>query len=222
MATARASVHERDFAGNHDLRGSRRKHSRVLPLMAAYWSFLFLAMLASGKVGALLMGDTLSAALLSLAALSLSPLVVLVGIGMSVVRRTWAPLWMATLNLVVSVCVCYATLVLELNVPILDFMRGKGVIISTYIGTQNSAVFTLRSNGNMDVLWTGWPGAKAFYGGTYQLHGSDLRLQFKGAGPPRLSGRAVVGTKRISFFDQDGHETIEFEIVHAEPEAVPR
>jgi hypothetical protein len=223
METPRVTGHENDFPAGQPPRRSARKHRRVFQLMAVLWSILFLATLANTEVGALFMRDTWPALVLTMGALLLCLLLVLIGIGLTVVRRSWTPLLMSAVKLVVSVFVCYATLVLVLNVPVIELIRGKPAIVSVYVGTQNSAILTLRRNGTMDVFWHGWPGTTMFYDGTFQLHEADLRLHFgRGQGPERLSDRAVVGANEVKFFGTDDRRPLSFRIVHAEPGAMPR
>jgi len=221
MESSITTGQENDSPAGQSSRKSAREQRRAFQLMAVLWSIMFLGTLASTRVGALFMGDTLPAALLTMGALLLCPLLVLAGIGVSVVRRSWTPLLMSALNLVVSVVVFYATLAMNLNVPVIDLIRGKPTIVSIYVGTQNSATLTLRKNGSMDVFWSSWPGATRFWGGTYQLHGADLKLHFK-AGQGPVSNSAVVGADEVRLSRMNESTEMRFHIVHAEPGATPR
>ena len=65
---------------------------------SAFWTGLILCTIASSRVGALFMRDTLPAVLVTVAGLLLSVALVPIGIGVSAVRRRWSPLLLSGLR----------------------------------------------------------------------------------------------------------------------------
>jgi len=203
--------------------------ARIPRWMVVFWLVVFASTLANTKVGALITHDTFLAFLLSLGTLLLAGALVPVGIGVSLWRRSWRPLWTSGFNLLVSVAVFYSTLVLVLNVNVLDLVRGRPLVVASYEGTQNWATLTLRPEGRMDLLSRGWPGILRFDAGTYELHDSDLLLRFDERGGPEplpygfehIDHVVIIGDEICRPATEGGYHP-RFRIVHEEPGGLAR
>lgn len=177
---------------------------RALVTIGALWTVLFLSVMASTRVGALIFGHTAPFLLASLGLLFvLCVAVPLGGILMSILRRQWKPLLLGLANLPASLLVAYLALVLSPGRALIDRVRGQPVLAAHYEGTQNAATLTLRKNGHFDVFWSGWPGTVSFFKGRWHRQGAELRLQFEGRERP-LPDRGTMTSNVIAFGEGDG------------------
>ena len=176
----------------------RMRFGSLVPI-GVLWTLLFLSVMASTHVGALIIGETLPFLLTSFGLLFVLCVVVpVVGIVMSVRRRQWKPLLLGLANLPVSLLLAYLAFALSPGRALIDRVRGQPVLAAHYEGTQNAATLTLRKNGRFDVFWSGWPGTVHFFKGSWHTQGPELRLQFEDREPP-LPDRGTMAPDVIAF-----------------------
>jgi len=179
-------------------RQKRTRFGSLVPI-GVLWTLLFLSVMASTRVGALIFGETWPFLLTSFGLLFASCVVVpLVGIVMSVRRRQWKPLLLGLANLPGSLLLAYLALALAPGRALINRVRGQPVLAAHYEGTQNAATLTLRNNGHFDVFWSGWPGTVHFFKGSWYTQGPELRLQFEDREPP-LPDRGTMAPGVIAF-----------------------
>lgn len=180
------------------------------------WTLLFLSVMASSRVGALMMGSTTPLLLISFGLLFVSCAVVpLAGIVLSILRRQWKPL-MGLSSLPVSLVVAYLALALSPGRGLINRILGQPVLVAHYEGTQNAATLTLRKNGRFDVFWNHWPGVVEFSEGRWHMQGAELRLQFEGRQPP-LPDRGTMTPSVIAFETAEDARACKFVIEQRPP-----
>ena len=180
------------------------------------WTLLFLSVMASSRVGALMIGSTTPLLLASFGLLFVSCAVVPVaGIVLSILRRKWKPL-LGLASLPASLLVAYLALALSPGRGLMDRVLGQPVLAAHYKGTQNAATLTLRKNGRFDVFWNHWPGVVEFFEGRWQMQGAELRLQFEGR-QPTLADRGTMTSNVIAFDAAGDRRTCEFVIEQPPP-----
>lgn len=195
------------FAGSPSPRaigGGGRRISAIFIALAVFWVVLFLIVVANSHMGVWVVKDTGVFFLLLLGALFLCALGPLVGAVVSVVRKSWAPLVVCVVNLIVSLAVVLLAGWLAFSSDEwIDRVLGEPASVAHYNGTQNSAALTLRTNGRFDLFWSKWPGTSEFFEGTYEIRGAELRLRFREGRPRPLPDRALIGSGDF-FFEADG------------------